>query len=90
MNFATGANHVNLPQLSDKQCSQCHVPTTGNEFDASVKGAHTVATRSTQLAGVNFAITGVDQYEAGTEAHRHLYWSRTKRAICSIRRSSIP
>jgi OmcA/MtrC family decaheme c-type cytochrome len=65
VNFATGANHVNLPQLSDKQCSQCHVPTTGNEFDASVKGAHTVATRSTQLAGVNFAITGVTNNKPG-------------------------
>ena len=28
VNFATGANHVNLPQVSDSQCSQCH-PATG-------------------------------------------------------------
>ncbi len=27
VNFATGQNHVNLPQVDDNQCSQCHIPT---------------------------------------------------------------
>ena len=26
VNFATGANHVNLPQLDDNQCAMCHIP----------------------------------------------------------------
>jgi OmcA/MtrC family decaheme c-type cytochrome len=59
VNFATGANHVNLPQVNDNQCTQCH-QSKGSEFDASITGAHTVGTRSTQLAGLNFAITKVD------------------------------
>jgi OmcA/MtrC family decaheme c-type cytochrome len=59
VNFATGANHVNLPQVNDNQCTQCHQP-KGAEFDASITGAHVVTTRSTQLGGLNFAITKVD------------------------------
>ena len=26
VNFATGENHANLPQVSDNQCSTCHIP----------------------------------------------------------------
>ena len=65
MNFATGENHVNLPQVSDNQCAQCHKPSGETEFDASIKGAHTVATRSQQLPGVVFAITAVDNAKPG-------------------------
>ena len=50
VNFATGANHVNLPQVSDKECTNCHKPQGEIEYDASIKGAHMVATRSQQLA----------------------------------------
>jgi OmcA/MtrC family decaheme c-type cytochrome len=64
VNFASGLNHVNLPQVDDNQCTQCHKP-TGAEFDASIGGAHTVATRSTQLPGVVFAITAVDNAKPG-------------------------
>ena len=39
-----------------------------SEFDASVKGAHTVATRSQQLPGVEFAIVRRGQCQAGAEA----------------------
>ena len=38
VNFATGANHVNLPQVSDNQCTECHVQKGDLEFDASVTG----------------------------------------------------
>ncbi len=65
INFATGLNHVNLPQVSDKQCTQCHQPSSGTEFDASITGGHTVGTRSTQLGGLVFAIAGVDNAKAG-------------------------
>ena len=45
VNFATGANHVNLPQVSDNQCANCHLPQGELEFDASIKGAHTIPQR---------------------------------------------
>jgi OmcA/MtrC family decaheme c-type cytochrome len=64
VNFASGQNHVNLPQASDNQCAQCHVA-KGAEFDASVKGAHTVATRSTQLPGVIATLVRVDNAKPG-------------------------
>jgi OmcA/MtrC family decaheme c-type cytochrome len=64
VNFASGQNHVNLPQVSDNQCAQCHPP-SGAEFDASVKGAHTVATRSQQLPGVVLEINAVDNAKPG-------------------------
>ena len=65
VNFATGKNHVDLPQLSDKDCTQCHLAKSDKEFDASVKGAHTVATRSQQLEGVDFTIMAVDNAKPG-------------------------
>jgi OmcA/MtrC family decaheme c-type cytochrome len=65
VNFATGANHVNLPQVSDKECANCHKPQGETEYDASIKGAHMVATRSQQLPGVVFAITAVDNAKPG-------------------------
>ena len=65
VNFATGANHANLPQVSDNQCSSCHMPTGESEFDTSVTGAHTVANKSAQLAGVNIDIVKVDNGVAG-------------------------
>src|ERR1035437_9483967 len=64
VNFATGLNHVNLPQVDDNQCTQCHKP-SGAEFDASINGAHTVATRSQQLPGVVLAITAVANAKPG-------------------------
>jgi OmcA/MtrC family decaheme c-type cytochrome len=65
VNFKTGKNHVNLPQADDKLCSQCHVPSTGQEFDASIMGAHTVPIESSQLAGLVVNITKVDNGTAG-------------------------
>ena len=46
VNFATGENHVDLPQVSDNQCATCHTPQGELEFDASIKGAHTIPTES--------------------------------------------
>ncbi len=65
VNFATGANHPGGPQVSDNQCSTCHVPQGELEFDASVKGAHTVPEDSVNLSGLVFAITKVDNGSAG-------------------------
>jgi OmcA/MtrC family decaheme c-type cytochrome len=64
VNFATGKNHVNLPQADDTRCAQCHL-STGAEFDASIPGAHTIATESTQAPGINLAITKVTNTAPG-------------------------
>ena len=46
VNFATGADHVNLPQVDDNQCTQCHIPQGELEFDASITDAHIVDTEA--------------------------------------------
>ena len=65
VNFATGQNHVNLPQVTDNECANCHKPLGETEYDASIKGAHMVATRSRQLPGIVFTINGVDNAKPG-------------------------
>jgi OmcA/MtrC family decaheme c-type cytochrome len=65
VNFATGENHVGLPQFSDNQCTTCHIPQGEIEFDASIKGAHTVPTESSMLPGTVFGITAVNDGLAG-------------------------
>lgn len=67
VNFATGENHVNLPQVSDNLCANCHVAQGELEFDASIKGAHTIPTQSKALAGVVFNILKVDNGTAGSQ-----------------------
>jgi OmcA/MtrC family decaheme c-type cytochrome len=65
VNFATGENHAGLPQISDNQCSNCHIPEGELEFDLSIKGAHTTDRFSKELAGTNFEILGVDNSAPG-------------------------
>jgi OmcA/MtrC family decaheme c-type cytochrome len=65
VNFTTGLNHVNLPQIDDKQCANCHIPKGELEFDASIMGAHTVPIESAQLAGLVVNIINVDNGTAG-------------------------
>jgi OmcA/MtrC family decaheme c-type cytochrome len=60
VNFQTGENHLNLPQVSDNLCATCHIPQGELEFDASIKGAHTIANYSSQLPGTTFQILRVD------------------------------
>ena len=67
VNFTTGENHVNLPQVSDSMCANCHVPQGELEFDASIKGAHTVPTKSKALAGVVFNLLKVENGTAGSQ-----------------------
>ncbi len=56
VNFATGENHVDLPQVSDNGCKTCHTPAGELDFDASITGAHQDPNRSKSLAGVVLAI----------------------------------
>ena len=65
VNFATGANHVNLPQVDDNMCATCHTPKGELEFDASILGAHTVANRSTTLTGLVLSIQKVTNTAPG-------------------------
>ena len=74
VNFATGVNHPGGFQEDDTQCANCHIPQGEMPFDASIMGAHVVATDTaatypqnpdTLLAGINLAITGVTNTTAG-------------------------
>lgn len=65
VNFATGENHANLPQLTDNMCGTCHVPQGELEFDLSVLGAHTIPRFSRDLPGVVFEILRVTDGSAG-------------------------
>ena len=63
--LAPGEGHFVNAYFPDGQCTVCHVPDTGVEFDISVVGAHVVPERSKQLKGLNVAITGVTNHAAG-------------------------
>lgn len=65
VNFATGKNHAGGPEPNDSQCSLCHIPQGELEFDASIKGAHTVPDQSVTLPGINFVLTKVTNGGAG-------------------------
>ena len=65
VNFATGENHLSLPQISDNQCASCHIPQGELEFDASIMGAHTIPYNSRELGGIQWSIVKVDNGVAG-------------------------
>ena len=65
VNFATGQGHAAGPQPNDNSCARCHIPVGELEFDASVKGAHTIPRFSRDLPGVNFEILGVTNTKPG-------------------------
>lgn len=64
VNFTTGANHPAGPQANDAACAQCHQP-AGQEFDASIQGAHINPLKSAQLKGLTATITSVTNVGAG-------------------------
>ena len=65
VDFATGEHHADLPQVSDNQCANCHIPEGELEFDISIVGAHTIDRFSKKLRGVNFEILGVSDTAPG-------------------------
>ena len=65
VNWVTGANHAAGIQLSDNECASCHQPSSELEFDASIKGAHTVPLRSKQLKGINATVVSVANLAPG-------------------------
>jgi OmcA/MtrC family decaheme c-type cytochrome len=58
VNLVTGENHPGGSQ-TDARCAACHTP-AGQEFDASIAGAHTIPVKSSSLKGVNLEILGVE------------------------------
>ena len=74
VNFATGANHPGGFQQDDTECANCHIPKGETPFDASILGAHVVATDTpssyppnpdTLISSVVVKITGVTNHLAG-------------------------
>lgn len=65
VNFATGANHVNLPQIDDSQCQNCHTSHASLDFDASIPGAHLIPSNSASLPGLVAKVLKVDGAVAG-------------------------
>ena len=65
INWVTGANHPAGPEADDSECASCHLPQGETEFDASVKGAHTIPTDSMQLQGLNIEILQVTNTAPG-------------------------
>jgi OmcA/MtrC family decaheme c-type cytochrome len=63
IDFAGGTNHP--AQADDSACASCHAPEGESEFDASIKGAHTVPFKSEQLKGLNAEILSVTGVVAG-------------------------
>jgi OmcA/MtrC family decaheme c-type cytochrome len=59
VDWVTGENHAAGPQADDSACASCHLPQGESEFDASIKGAHTIPTKSAQLKGLNIQILNV-------------------------------
>jgi len=66
VNFATGQNHVNLPQASDNQCAQCHTAQASLDFDASIPGAHLIPENSTSLPGLVTKVIKVENATPGS------------------------
>ena len=58
VNLITGDNH-DAGSRTDDRCVLCHEP-EGDDFDASIAGAHLIPIHSAQIAGINLAILGVE------------------------------
>jgi len=65
IDFAAGDGH--LAQADDSQCATCHQPSSGEEFDRSVTGAHTVNYQSAQLGGVLVQIVDIESTAPGNK-----------------------
>jgi hypothetical protein len=63
VDFENGTNHP--VQLTDENCGLCHQPASGNEYDFSVKGAHTVPYKSDQLKGFLVTILDIQNTDPG-------------------------
>ncbi len=67
LDWTTGANHKGGPATDDSKCATCHQPESGTEFDASIKGAHTVLYKSSKLVYPKVEIIGVSSTAPGSK-----------------------
>ncbi|MBI4286637.1 MAG: OmcA/MtrC family decaheme c-type cytochrome, partial [Chloroflexi bacterium] len=58
-------DHPGGAQPNDAACKACHQPDSGQEFDASVVGAHTIQAKSKQLKGYKVEIARVTDFAPG-------------------------
>jgi len=65
INWVTGEGHVAGPQANDQACASCHIPEGESEFDVSIKGAHTIPSKSKQLRGLKMEILAVTNTAPG-------------------------
>ncbi len=65
IDWVSGDGHAGGPQADDNACSTCHEPTSGEEYDRSVTGAHTVEYKSVQLEGVLVQIIDIRDTDPG-------------------------
>ena len=65
IDWVSGEGHAGGPQADDSNCARCHPATTGEEYDSSVTGAHTVEYKSVQLEGVLVQIIGIRNTDPG-------------------------
>lgn len=63
IDFENGVGHPKQPD--DAACANCHQPESEKEFDASIKGAHTIPVKSKQLKGINVQIVSVTNTKPG-------------------------
>lgn len=85
VNFESGNKHGGGIQLNDFNCSGCHLPSTGKEFDLSVVGAHKIPVKSVQVPGVIFEIVKVESAETRSDT---VAPGETPRVIFSIRNNT--
>lgn len=65
VNFETGAGHSDYPMTTDQYCFVCHPEGGVKEFDQSVKGAHVIPAKSTQLVNPKIEIVRIYNAEPG-------------------------
>lgn len=58
-------DHPGGAQADDNNCAVCHQPDSGQEFDASIVGAHTIPARSNQVKGYKVEIVRVTETGPG-------------------------
>jgi OmcA/MtrC family decaheme c-type cytochrome len=68
VDFSAGKNHADLPQISDNQCTNCHVKEGELAFDVSVIGAHIIPNRYVHLPGVDLKLLQIFDGAPGKKA----------------------
>jgi OmcA/MtrC family decaheme c-type cytochrome len=65
VNFATGENHANLPQVSDNQCANCHTPQGELPLDISIVNAHMIPEKTVPREGLELEILNITNTAPG-------------------------